>query len=90
MGAKMVTNKFKNQNLAQPMRRCSMHPKGPGFFSFGRGMRVFSFLCWVSGGCEMFYFLFSVMGGFLCYDTLFFWFNLQAACEGPKVVLLHE
>ncbi len=37
----------------------------------------------------MFSFLFCVMGGFLCYDTLFFWFNLQGACEGPKVVLLH-
>jgi hypothetical protein len=37
----------------------------------------------------VFSFLFSVMGGFMCYDTLFLWFNLQGACEGPKVVLLH-
>ncbi len=34
--------------------------RGPGFFSFGRGMRtkVFSFLCWVSGVCECFLFYF--------------------------------
>ncbi len=38
----------------------------------------------------MFSFLFYVLGGFLCYDTLFFWFNFQGDCEGPKVVLLHE
>ncbi len=54
----MVTNKFKNQNLAQPMRRCSRHLRDPGFFSFGRVMQVFSFLCWVSGGCECFLFYF--------------------------------
>jgi hypothetical protein len=89
MGAKTVTNKFEKKNLAQPMRRCSMHPTAAGFFSFGRGLRVFSVICWVSGGCE-FSFLFCVMGGFSCYDTLFFWFNLQGACEGPKEVLLHE
>jgi hypothetical protein len=34
--AKMVANKFKNKNHAQPMRRCNMLPIGPGFYSFGR------------------------------------------------------
>jgi hypothetical protein len=30
--SKMVANKFKNQNPAQTMRRCSsMHPRGSGF-----------------------------------------------------------
>jgi len=84
----MVTNKFKNQNLAQPIRRCSMHPTGPWFFSFGRGMRVFSFLCWVSGGCKCFYSYFLSWVAF-CVMTHFLWFNLQGACEGPKVVLLY-
>jgi hypothetical protein len=28
------------------------------------------------------------MGGFLCHDTLLFWFNLQVGCEGPKIVFM--
>jgi hypothetical protein len=35
----------------------------------------------------VFFVLFWVMGGFLCHDTLLFWFTLQGGCEGPKVVL---
>jgi hypothetical protein len=37
-------------------------------------------------GC-VFFVLFWVMGGFLCYKTLLFWFSLQGVCKGPKVVL---
>jgi hypothetical protein len=37
VGAKIVANKFKNKNPAQPMRRCNMLPIGPGFYSVGRG-----------------------------------------------------
>jgi hypothetical protein len=36
----------------------------------------------------VFSFLFWVMGGFLCHDTLLFWFNLQGGCEGPKIVII--
>jgi hypothetical protein len=44
VGAKMVANKFKNQNCAHPMWSCRMHPRGP----------------WKGGkGCEFFLFLFG-------------------------------
>jgi hypothetical protein len=71
--AKMVANKFKNQNHAQPMRRCQMPMI---FFVWKRGVGViylfiYLFNFWGKWGCEHFLFLFWVMGD----------------CEAPKVVL---
>ncbi len=56
----MPANKFKNQNPDCLMKTCSMHPRGLGFFSFGRGwgMWVFSSLFWV-GGLWVFLFYFG-------------------------------
>jgi hypothetical protein len=55
-----------------------MHSKSPRFFFLLEGgggwLRVFSFLFWL-------------MGGFLCHDTLLFWFCLQGRCGGPKIIL---
>jgi hypothetical protein len=55
----MAANKFKNQNPTHLMRRCSMHPRGLGFFSFGRGWGtwVFSSLFWVRGVVSVFFFI---------------------------------
>jgi len=56
--AKMVANKFKNQNHAQPMRRCQM----PRIFFFwkagGRGgVNFFLKKNWVNGVASIFFFI---------------------------------
>jgi hypothetical protein len=65
-------------------------PERPRIFFFWKVDESFFFSMLGQWGLWVLSFLFCVMGGFLCYDTLFFWFNLQGACEGPKVDLLHE
>ncbi len=36
---------------------------------------------------SVFSFLFWVMGGFLCHDTLLFLSQVQGGCKDPKVVI---
>jgi hypothetical protein len=88
----MIANKFKNWNLAQPMRRCRIHPQGLGFFAFERGgwgMWIFFFPILGLEGCGCFFFYFgSWVVFFVAWQTfLFFWFSLHDCCEGTKVVL---
>jgi hypothetical protein len=63
--------------------------KSPMIFSFGRGMSIcpFYFGCVWWGGVSVFSFLFWVMGGFLCHDTLLFLSQVQGGCKDPKVVI---
>jgi hypothetical protein len=65
MGTKMVTKKFKNQNRAQPMTRCSMHPRGPGFFFFLKEDASFFFSVLGKSGFV------SVFFSILCFGWLF-------------------
>jgi hypothetical protein len=59
------------------------------FFFWKSGTWLFFLkIFWVRVGCEYFLFYFWVMGGFLCHDTLLFWFNLQGGCEGLKIVII--
>ncbi len=39
------------------------------------------------GAVSVFSFLFWVMGGILCHDTLLFSCNVQGGCKDPKVVI---
>jgi hypothetical protein len=89
----MVANKFKNRNLAQPMRSCRIHPRGLDFFCFWKrgmgGCEFFFFPILDLEGCRFFFFYFgSQVVFFVSWQTfLLCWFSLHGGCEGPEVVL---